>query len=126
MRHVLTTKPTTKNLSPRKIKELQALCLVLVIPYTGTKEKLITRILDVWNIRTKLKSYNLPEDIVANFKMKELKAMCKTVRKYSGWNKRSMAKVLLNWRNYCRLEGQRRVDEGISQVRVKRSESPSP
>jgi hypothetical protein len=98
------------------MRELQALCQVLVVPHTGTKAILIERILLVWDLRQTLKDIQTPDELTTRFKGKELKAMCRTARLFcSAGKKYHHAASLLNWRNACRNKGQQRINEARAQ-----------
>jgi hypothetical protein len=117
---ILFIEPNRRDLKTRTLKELQALCLVMAIPYSGTKSKRIDRIMSIWALRQALKDFNTPQEIATAFKAVELKEMCRTARLWLGGNKYSKSANLLNWRNECRAKGQRRIDEAQEQVRKMR------
>lgn len=114
-KHILLRDPTRRDLKTRTKTELQSLCLALGIAYTGTITKLIDRILKVWELRTILKDFNNPQEIIATFKGKELKEMCRTALLWLGGNKYSKSASLLNWRNKCRKRGQQWVDNAVKE-----------
>lgn len=96
---------TDATLTPLSIVELQALCELMGIPHSGTKEKLIERLLTAAELRHLLKDVQKVEDLL-HFKGKELRAMCRRAGCFLGVCKRSSAASLLNWRNNCRQRGQ--------------------
>ena len=119
--HVLFTEPTALNLMRRSGAELQALCMVLAIPYSGSKDRLRERILDAWDLRNTLKPFSDdPKELAAVFKSKELRAFCKRARVYSGSNKYGMSAGLLGWRNNCRLKGARLIEEWRAEIKRRR------
>lgn len=101
-------------------KYLQALCIVMGIPKSGTKTKLLDRLLSTAEVRKALADFkpqpqqqSLSEIIqnpnfsgendsvlkLANaYKGEELKALCKKVRAFAGSTKYAMAASLLNWK----------------------------
>jgi hypothetical protein len=112
--HVLFTEPTSRNLARRSGNELKALCMVLAIPYSGSKTLLRDRILDAWALRTTLRPFSDdPNQLVAAFKGKELRTFCKRARVYAGSNKYGMAASLLGWRNSCRKKGEQLIAEAL-------------
>lgn len=116
---ILFIEPTIKDLNTRSKTELQALCLALAIPYTGTINTLIERILKAWELRTVLKDFNTPQELVDAFKGRELIEMCKTARCWRGGTKYSKAAGLLQWRNECRRKGQEKVNAAIKEHNTK-------
>lgn len=119
---------TTENLSCLSMKELQAVCLLLGIPKSGTKDRLIHRAVAAYEIRLKLAPYDLPKDtdfivgtdgklvnpqflvvkkLADDFKGKQLAEMCRVMKLFRGSSKVMMAGTLLSWRERCRQEGQK-------------------
>lgn len=127
-------------------KELSGLSIMLGIPKTGTKKKMIERILDCHEVRKKIGSYKLRDDQIgwrefldreaagedmsfcfqadpsieqmkADFPGKELKAMCRAVRCFAGGSKGQMVRSLLGWRNRCRGNGSRAYRQALEEVR---------
>ena len=119
-RHILYVVPPERaDLQTRSLKELQALCQALVTPHSGTRAKLIDRIMDVSELRTKLKDFTQPAEIKAAFKGKELHAMCIVARAWKGGNKYFKSASLLNWRNTCRKKGEQRIKEAQEAARLR-------
>ena len=121
-KNILQREPSRRDLKTRTAKELEMLCFVMAIPYSGTKNKRIDRIMAAWVLRTGLKDFNSPQEIKDAFKGRELKEMCKTARLWRGGNKYSKSASLLNWRNECRKKGQQRVAEAREYNRKMREE----
>ena len=103
--------PDRRDLKTRTLKELMALCWIMAIPYSGTKLKKIERIVNIWALRKALKDFKTPQELIAAFKAKELKEMCRTAKLWLGGNKYSKSASLLNWRNTARKKGQQRYEE---------------
>ncbi len=123
-RHILAVVPPELNdLQTRTLKELRALCQALVTPHSGTRAKVINRIMDVSDLRTKLKDFTHPDQIKATFKGKELRAMCAVARVWKGGNKYSKSASLLNWRNTCRRKGEERIKEAMEEAKRRKGES---
>lgn len=119
--HVLFTSPTVQNLTGRSGNELKALCMVLAIPYSGSKGVLRDRILDAWDLRNTIRPFSDdPHQLADAFKGKELKAFCKRARVYAGSNKYGMAASLLGWRNGCRKKGEQLINEWRSETKLRK------
>lgn len=67
--------------------------------------------MSLWTLRQRLKDFNTPQELMAAFKAKELKEMCRTARLWLGGNKYSKSASLLNWRNERRAKGQQRYND---------------
>lgn len=82
-------------------KYLQALCIVMGIPKTGTKVKLLDRLLSTAEVRKALANFKGQDDVQAlanSFKGAVLRALCKKVKAFAGSTKYAMAASLLNWK----------------------------
>ena len=97
---------TEEMLSPLKLQELQALCLLMGIASTGTKTQLLRRLLDAADLRTILASAEKPTDLTTRYRLKELRQFARRAGVFQGVNKYSEAGSLLNRRNACRRKGQ--------------------
>jgi len=91
-----------------KKSELQGQALLLSAPGSGTRQVLAERLLEVYSLRIVLGRYgNDPDDLVKDFKRRDLYEMCKSAKLFRSGNKRLLATVLLNWRNRSRTKGQK-------------------
>jgi len=91
-----------------KKAELKGLALLLSAPTGGTRQVLAERLLDIYNLRIVLNRYGKdPDDLVRDFKRRDLYKMCKRAKIFKSGNKRLLAAGLLNWRNRCRTKGQK-------------------
>lgn len=96
------------DLSTLPAKELQFLCLMGGLPYTGTKEKVVVRLLSCRICRLELSKFgDDPHEVAAAFKRDRLRWMCQQANLWKSGSKVQLAVVLLNWRNRCRHEGQK-------------------
>jgi hypothetical protein len=92
--------------------ELAWISRLLGIPFSGTKSQRVERILDALELRVILAACtNDPEPLAATYRLKELQAFAKRAGTYRWLNKRGVAAGLLTWRNQCRRDGQRALDE---------------
>lgn len=101
--------------------ELEALCRLLGIPYSGTKVVKINRLLDMADLRVTLstwgewhcddfheaqkKARELAEEIVTRYKRSELVAMARRAKIFYGVPKFGIVVALLQWRDECRMKG---------------------
>jgi hypothetical protein len=97
---------THAQLAELRAVELEVLCRLLGVPYSGTKPQRIARLLDLADLRTTLASYERPGQMTPFFRRASLLAMAKRAHIYLGGNKYGLAAGLLNWRNECRQRGQ--------------------
>jgi len=109
-------------LSPCTSDELEALCRLLGVPYSGTKGAKITRLLDMANLRMELttwgeykdddyvkaheKAHEIATDICVKFKRVDLVAMARRAKAFYSLPKRGIVISLLQWRDRCRMRGQ--------------------
>ena len=92
-----------------KLKEIQFLCRMMNAPYSGTKEKLVIRLLTVWQVRKKLAPFDGEEGVAELVKAEpkeNLKWMCKVNCLWRSGNKKQLSITLINWRNESRMKGQ--------------------
>lgn len=122
---------TEKMLSPCIGDELEALCRLMGIPYSGTKEEKVKRLLVTAALRTELaawgefksddpiqrheKAWDLVREIVPKYKKKQLVQMAKVAKIFYGTNKTGIVLGLLQWRNRCRKIGQN-FNKGLQQA----------
>ncbi len=113
---------TEEMLSPCTGDELEALCRLIGCPHSGTKEVRIKRLLSVAILRTELatwgeynsdnplqrqeKARQLVNEIVPNYKKKQLVQMAKVANIFYSTNKAGIVLGLLQWRDRCRKRGQ--------------------
>lgn len=102
-------------------QQLEALCQILGVPYSGTKQEKFNRLMVVAEIRTLLANYNTPEELTAKFKRAELSGLAKKVGALHYLSKRAIAVSLLNWRNECRRKGQQAVKDAIAQIKEQKA-----
>jgi len=114
-------------LEPCTNDELEALCRLLGVPYSGTKSARVVRLLDMADLRVELsewgeyrsddfgeshkKAYKIAEQVVSRYKKRELIVMAKRAKIFRGLPKRGLVIGLLQWRDRCRLRGQRFNEE---------------
>lgn len=108
------------DLPKLSLREIQVLCRLLGSPKSGSKEKVIARLLAVRQVRLKLSRFqDDPHAIVPEFRKEALKHMAREAGLWRSGNKIQLATVLLNWRNKCRHDGQK-FFEDISAELAKR------
>lgn len=107
--------------------ELEALCLLMGIPYSGIKAVKVARLLDMADLRTEVstwdeyhdndyvkaheKVHEIAIDICGKYKRVELIAMAKRAKTFYSLPKRGIVIGLLQWRTRCRQKGQKFNDE---------------
>lgn len=108
------------DLSRLTLSQVQVLCRALGAPKSGTKEKVIVRLLAVRQVRLAIAKYGADQtgiETLAGDNMKErLKWMAKEAGLWRSGNKRQLAAVLLTWRERCRFEGRKFVEEAMAQI----------
>jgi hypothetical protein len=101
-------------------RELEFLSRMMGIPHSGTKERRIVRLLSCRIVRKELSPFqDDPDAVVQVFKLERLKWMCKQAQLWRSGPKRSLATVLLNWRNRCRHEGAKYLEACIAETKSK-------
>lgn len=99
-------------------KELVFLAKNLGLAHSGTKEKLIVRILSCRIVRARLAPFtDDPSPVAEKFKRESLRWMCEQANLWKSGNKIQLAAVLLRWRNQCRKAGQKYLQECIDHTR---------
>lgn len=95
--------------------ELVFLCRVLGIPDYGNNETRITRLLAILICRQELSKFGSDYaallEVVAAFKKPRLHWMAAQACLWKSGTKIQLAQVLLNWRNKCRHDGQKYLEE---------------
>lgn len=107
--------------------ELEALCLLMGVSYSGIKTVKITRLLDIADLRAELstwgeyhdndyvkaheKTHEIAIDICGRYKRAELVSMAKRAKTFYSLPKRGIVIGLLQWRARCRQKGQKFNDE---------------
>jgi len=91
-------------------RELEAGCMLLGIPKSGTVEEKRERISAAWALRQYLKNWSETSDarqvIAKAHTGKHLKELCQRWGLYAGGSKFAMVSAIIGWRNQCRLDGQ--------------------
>lgn len=110
--------------------QLEALCILLGIPKSGTKAQKIQRLIATVEVRVLLERYlkrcnSLQEAIYTlehEYKASELKALCRQVGAFYSKlsNKYAIATSLMNWRNNCLQRGK----EAYQQVKAEHAKKP--
>jgi hypothetical protein len=96
------------DLATLPASELRFLCLMAGFPKSGTKEVMIVRLLSCRIVRLELSKFgDDPFEVAAAFKRSRLRWMCEQANLWKSGNKVQLSRVLLMWRNKCRLEGQK-------------------
>ncbi|HEV2207329.1 MAG TPA: hypothetical protein VG167_01025 [Verrucomicrobiae bacterium] len=95
--------------------ELRFLCYLMGIAHSGTKADLIVRLLTLRLVRKDLSKFGSDHDallaVVAEFKRSRLRWMCQQANLWKSGNKIQLASVLLSWRNRCRQQGLKFLEE---------------
>lgn len=103
-----------------KLVEIQFLCQCLGAPKSGTKEKIIIRLLAVRQVRIKLSKYACDFDgamrLVSDFQKEPLKWMAKEAGVWRSGNKRQLAVCLLQWRDRARVSGKKFLDQAFAEA----------
>jgi hypothetical protein len=90
------------------LRELQVLAKLLGCPFSGAKEILVVRLLAHRQLRFKLARFgDDPAPLMEAYGREALRDMCKEAGIWRSGNKRALAAGLLNWRDRCRLNGQK-------------------
>lgn len=88
-------------------RELEALARLLGCPHSGTKERLVVRLLAQRKLRFKLSRFNdNPKDLATAYQRASLRDMCREAGIWRSGTKIQMAAGLLTWRLRCRSKGQ--------------------
>jgi len=114
-------------LEPCTLDELEALCRLMGVAHSGTKAVRIARLLDMAALRIELaewgeyrvddfmeshkEAHKIAEEVTARYKRKELIAMAKRAKTFYSIPKHGIVIGLLQWRERCRMQGQRFNDE---------------
>ena len=94
------------------LRELQVLAKLLGCPFSGAKEILVVRLLAHRQLRFKLARFgDDPAPLMEAYRREALRNMCKEAGIWRSGNKRALAAGLLNWRDRCRLNGQKFYQE---------------
>ena len=95
--------------------ELRTLAMLFGCPKSGNKEWLVSRLLAVRIVRMELakfgSDYAAVEALAAELRKERLKWMAEQAGTWRSGNKLQLATCLMNWRNRCRVEGQKIMDE---------------
>lgn len=119
-RSILHTSPadwTPTTLADLSAAELGALCRLMAIPHSGTKEQQRARLLDAADLRATLAPYASPGQMTPIFSRRTLASMANRAGIWAGGNKWGLANGLLGWRDACRAKGQRFRAEMIAAYR---------
>lgn len=103
-------------LEPCTLDELEALCRLLGVPYSGTKAERISRSLDMAALRGELatwgeyegskdRAHAIADEVARRYTRSQLVALAKRAGIFYGVNKRGLAIGLLRWRDNCRRRG---------------------
>lgn len=107
------------DLPKLSLLQMQTTARLLGCPFTGTKSSLVVRLLSVRLIRIKLSRFALePAAVAEAFQKRELQAMCKQAGLWRSGNKRQLGATLLSWRERCRKEGKKVLDEVLERTRL--------
>lgn len=104
-------------MSPCTLDELSALCRLLGIPHSGTKDKRVARLLDLISLRQELagwgeydgdnrKAHVIAEEVMSRYTRPQLVGMAKRSKVFYSTTKRGIVIALLQWRSACRRQGQ--------------------
>ena len=118
IRHTRPRDWTRELLETLTFNQVELLCKLMGIFHIGTKQNLITRLLDLGALREMLSEYDWPdgdhaaevravERLASAYKGDRLRALCRRAHIYAPGNKYGMAASLLSWRNQCRSSGQK-------------------
>lgn len=113
---------TRELLESMSHKQVELLAKLLGTWYSGTKQSIVTNLLEHGALREKLTDYDWPDGdheaevrevqrLAAAYKGHELRLLCKVARVYAPGTKYGMAASLLGWRNLCRSNGQRVIEQ---------------
>ena len=112
--------------------QLQSLCELMGIPYSGTRPECIERLLFAWQLRNFLASYPCDESytpegqarfraaaeqLAADHKRDVLLGWARGAKIYLGGNKYGLAIGLLQWRQGCRRRGTAAYNQAKQNVR---------
>jgi|GEM_PF-4228121 len=101
------------------IKQLKGCCLLMGIPYSGTKQEMIDRLKAAGKMRIYLRD-KTPEQLVTAHTKQEIVEMAKSVGAFGyPYTKIGLAHRLYWWRDDCQRKGLQ-VWEQIKQLREKR------
>lgn len=103
------------DLQKLPLADLRFLCHCAGIAYSGTKEKVIVRLLASRICRIELSKFaDDPAPVAEAFSRDRLRWMCMQNNLWKSGNKKALAACLLMWRNRCRLEGQKFLNACIA------------
>jgi hypothetical protein len=129
---------TSENLALLTADELAALCQVMGIPHTGSKQRKVERIMTARGVRLLLARYQ-PDDggewsatqthrgrqihhtstpttrmvqrLADDYSGRDLHDLCRKIGAYPAPTKYGKAAALIQWRNECRVRGKAVLDE---------------
>lgn len=91
--------------------QLRTLARLWGAPHSGTKEKVVVRILAVRAVRVRLAPFaDDLEALASAFRKEALKHMAREAGLWRSGNKRQLAIALINWRARARQNGQQLLD----------------
>lgn len=95
--------------------ELSLLCQLFGGPKTGKAEELVTRILSIRTVRSKIARYGSDRPaavaLAADFRKDELKWFCRHMKLWRSGSKIQRAITLLSWRDRARMEGMKLLNQ---------------
>ncbi|MCL4296244.1 MAG: hypothetical protein KJ077_10970 [Anaerolineae bacterium] len=108
---------TKETLTLCSLDELEGLARLLGIPYSGSRDERIERILNAVSLRVELAgwgeyegssvhAHELATEIITRYSKKELVVLARRAGVYYGVPKRGIVVGLLQWRDACRRRGQ--------------------
>lgn len=97
---------TRAQLGELRNVELECLCQLLGVAHSGTKVTKIARLLDLAELRTRLASFERPDQLADRYRLRELQRMARRAGTYAHTTKYGVAAGLLQWRNEARQRGQ--------------------
>lgn len=96
-------------------RELEFLCRMFGCAKSGNKYKVALRLMMIRRARFDLAKFtDDPHELAAAFKRSRLRQICEIGNLWKSGNKTQLAAVILQWRNQCRLDGQRFLQECIA------------
>jgi hypothetical protein len=110
---------TEESLAQLTGKELRAIAMILGVGPSGTKPKVVDRILSAWSVRLALAGFVHDDDssldpICEKYQRRDLWFFCKQTKNWRSGNKRALARCLIMWRARCRALGQKQRLEALA------------